>query len=270
MTIGTVGAASLSGCAGESDSDSTSSQSDSSSSEETNTESTPNIEAESCETVEEARQEVLVNQDYELPSEGAETQEVFEVREGDRITFDLQSDVHISGEQQETNLIIESPIGGTEFDGRVTEFSNEVGFTTTGDARFILSNAGTKINEQRSELWSDSENLSAGQYYSGWVTLNEGESVDYFIRQLGNGARPKLVIENESRDIIKEESVAELIDGDFTAPEDGDYYFVWENTAAFTSGNWRWEFERVSEVVVPASGNVTIEREFTEEIEVCD
>ncbi|PAU84699.1 hypothetical protein CK500_04060 [Halorubrum salipaludis] len=133
-----------------------------------------------------------------------------------------------------------------------------------------MTNVGTVTNEQRTEIWSDTDTLSAGEYYSGWITLNQGDSVDYFIRQLGDGARPKLVIENENRDILEEEAVAAVIDDEFTAPDDGEYYFRWENTATLTSGNWRWEFEAVSQDVVPADVSVTVERKFTEETEVCE
>lgn len=265
-TVGLVGTSSLTGCTGQSNSDE-SSESDESDVTDSQPESssTDEEEAEPCEIVEETRQEILIDQSYELPSEGSNVKTGFEIEENDRIEFDINSRT-----QQEVDLIIESPIGGSEFEGRVTEFSNEVGFSTSGEGHFVLTNAGTETNERRSQIWSDTDTLSAGQYYSGWITLNQGDSVDYFIRQLGDGARPKLVIESESRDVIREEPVAAVIDGNFTAPTDGEYYFQWENTAALTSGNWRWEFEAVSHNVVPADVSVIIEREFTEEVEVCE
>lgn len=268
-TVGLVGATSLTGCTGQSSSDESdgSDELDESDAAESQPESssTDGDEAEQCETVEETRQEILIDRSYELPLEGSNVENGFEIEESDRIAFDIDSRT-----QQEIDLTIESPIGGSEFEGRVTEFSNEVGFSTSGEGRLVLTNAGTETNERRSQIWSDTDTLSAGRYYSGWITLNQGDSVDYFIRQLGDGARPKLVIESESRDIIREEPVAAVIDGKFTAPTDGEYYFRWENTAAITSGNWRWEFEAISHDVVPANVSVIVEREFTEEVEVCE
>ncbi|WP_144049515.1 hypothetical protein [Halorubrum salipaludis] len=274
--VGTVGATSLTGCTGQSgsdESDDPDTQPESSTSDEssdsasgTDTEQTSVADdEETCETIEESSQELLIDRSYELPSEGSTVESSFAIEEEDRIAFDIDS-----RNQQEIDLTIESPIGGSEFEGTVTEFSNEVGFSTSGDGRLIMTNVGTVTNEQRTEIWSDTDTLSAGEYYSGWITLNQGDSVDYFIRQLGDGARPKLVIENENRDILEEEAVAAVIDDEFTAPDDGEYYFRWENTATLTSGNWRWEFEAVSQDVVPADVSVTVERKFTEETEVCE
>lgn len=267
-TVGGLGAGTLGGCVEQPDSDqSTGDQSSSDQSEpgDSEIESTTEEEEESCETVEESREEVLIEDSFNLEYDDPGVTGEFNIEEADTIVFDIRST-----NEQEIDLTIQSPAGQTEFDGTVEQYSTGVGFTTSGEGRITIENAGTETIENRDEVWGDSDTVSAGRYYSGWIELNAGESVDYFIRQLGDGARPELVIEDQNRNVIDEESVSEVIDGEFTAPEDGEYYFRWENTAVLTSGNWRWEFERVSVEPVPASVNARIEREFTEEMEECD
>lgn len=270
-TVGMIGATGLTGCTGASDTDNTDTAPESSpadgssgSSIESDTESADDEKEENCEMTEQSNQEVLIDRSYELSADGPSVENDFAVGEEDTIAFDIQTT-----NQQEIDLTIESPLGGSEFEGTVANFSNEVGFSTSGDGRIVINNAGTATNEHRSQLWTDSNTLSAGEFYSGWITLEEGTTVEYFIRQLGDGARPKLVIENESRNVVQEESVAAVIDGEFTAPETGEYYFQWENTAMLTSGSWRWEFESISEEVVPAMVTVHVEREFVETVEIC-
>jgi len=271
-TVGMIGGTGLAGCTGASDTDDMDSPPESSpagessdSPSESDTESTDDENEENCEMTEQSNQEVLIDRSYELSANGPSTVNDFTVAEEDTIAFDIQTT-----NQQEIDLTIESPLGGSEFEGTVADFSNEVGFSTSGDGRILINNAGTATNEHRSQLWADSDTLSAGEFYSGWVTLEEGTTVDYFIRQLGDGARPKLVIENESRNVVQEEPVAAVIDDEFTAPETGEYYFQWENTAILTSGSWRWEFESISEEVIPAMVTVHVERKFVETVEVCE
>lgn len=265
--VGVLGTGTLGGCAEQLDSDQ--SGSDESTPDQSNTggSETESVteEDESCETVEESRQEMLIDDSFELEYDDPGVTGEFDVEDADTIVFDIRS---TNG--QEVDLTIQSPTGQTEFEGTVEQYSTEVGFTTSGEGRITIENAGTETIEDRNEVWADSDTLSAGEYYSGWITLDAGESIEYFIRQLGDGARPQLVIEDQSRNVVREEPVSEVIDGEFTAPEDGEYYFRWENTAVLTSGNWRWEFERVSEEPVLASVNAGIEREFTEETEECN
>ena len=265
--VGMLGAGSLGGCAEQPNSDGSGSDgsgSDGSESAGSETE-TRTEDEESCETVEKSSQETLIEDSFQLEYGGPGVTGAFDIEEGDTTVFDIRS---TNG--QEVDLTIESPTGQAEFEGTVENYATEVGFTTSGEGALTIENAGTETREQRDELWADSDTFSAGEYYSGWIPLEEGDSVEYFIRQLGDGARPQLVIEDENRNLVREESVSAVIDGAFTAPESGEYYFRWENTAVLTSGNWRWEFERVLTEPVPASVNANIKRRFTEEVEECE
>ncbi|GAB6878407.1 hypothetical protein JCM17823_06810 [Halorubrum gandharaense] len=198
---------------------------------------------------------------YVNPIKGPE----FTVEEGDAINIEMST-----SNQQGIDVEFLSPGGETIFTEESRSISREFQITESGRSSVRITSAAETTREVKSELWSDNGEVGAGGYHYGWLELREGNSVEYFIRQLGDGARPKLYIENEGGTVMREEPVSSTIDGKFTAPETGEYYFRWVNTANITSGNWRWEFTRVSDLIEGTDVDVLIERNYTEEVEVCE
>lgn len=284
MIFGLSGAIALSGCTAvnleDSEIDSTegasSSQPEEDNPSESSTQTTDSSESqteeESCETEQKDKTDVIRDREYSFsdqsepgPYVSAVNEIEFDIEKGDLINIEIST-----SNQQSVDVEFSLLGGGTVFSDQSQTISEKIRLNERGDGIVKITSAAETTQEVKSEIWSGSKTVDAGRYRYGWVTLREGNSVEYFIRQLGDGARPKLYIEDKEGAVLLEEPVSDAIDGKFTAPETGEYYFKWENTAMLTSGNWRWEFTRVSDLVEGTDVDVLIEREYTEDVEVCD
>lgn len=82
------------------------------------------------------------------------------------------------------------------------------------------------------------QTFSAGQYRTWRFDMESGQELGIEAIRTGNGARPKLEVDDPSGNTIVAEGPAETIERSVTAHEDGSYYVRVVNEAAFTSGQW--------------------------------
>lgn len=188
----------------------------------------------------------------------------YQVEAGDSVTFDVSASA-----DQELDVEIESPEGRTVYSESGQSLTTSHEFDTGGDGEVRITNRGTQTEAEREVLWNNRVEVAAGEQLSLWAALEDGDRIDYYIRKL-DGARPLLRIEDEYGGVMREHAVAAVIDDTISVSSDGRYYFHLENTASLTAGTWDYAFERVSEVPIPTTATLTIEREFETELEVCD
>lgn len=216
-----------------------------------------------CHVEERLATEVVVDTSTQLEG-GIEWTRQFRCEAGDLVNFAVSA-----SNGQDVRVEIDSPRGPTVYNERGVSITTSQRFDTGGRGEVRIANLGERTREEREELWSDREDFSAGTYIAPWAEVREGDSIDYYIRQV-SGARPILRIEDANGNVVREHAVAEVIDDEFTAPEDGRYYFYMENTANFRSGTWDYTFERVNQIPITTTAELTIEREYEENVEVCD
>lgn len=218
---------------------------------------------EECFTELETKTEEVLNRSRNIDG-GYEWTHGYRCEDGDTVHFDISAS---SG--QDIEVEIDSPQGQTIYSENGLSLTTSHRFDVGGSGEVRITNLGDRTNEERELLWDDREDVGAGGQLSPWVELREADRVDYRIRMV-DGARPKLRIEDASGTVLRDHSVSEVIDDEFTAPEDGRYYFYVENTAMLTTGTWDYTFERVEEIPISTTVDLTVEREYEEEVEICN
>ncbi len=188
----------------------------------------------------------------------------YPIEADDRIEFSVSA-----SDSQDVEVEILNANGHTVYNQTGTSLSPTETFSETGTGEILVTNLGERTEEEREEVWDEREDVPAGATLSPWLEINEGNSVEYTVREV-SGARPKLVIENQTGDTLREHSVSSTISDTFTAPEDDRYYFEMENTAALTSGTWDYTFERVIQVSIDTNVELEVTREYEVEEEVCE
>lgn len=220
-------------------------------------------ETENCTTETEDRSEIVVDATEQIEG-GFRWTHGYTAEENDRVHFDIAESAG-----QKLEVAIDSPQGQTVSteQGYGTSSTQQIRESGTGEVR--ITNLGERTEEEREELWQDRQQVSAGATLSPWAEISEGNHVEYYVREV-SGARPLLRIEDNAGNVLREHNVASAIEDRFTAPEDGRYYFVMENTAVVNTGTWDYEFERVNEVPISTEVDLTIEREYEETVETCE
>ncbi|WP_148859235.1 hypothetical protein [Natronococcus pandeyae] len=260
-SIGSIG--SLAGCL-EEDSVSDQDIEQSSDSEDGASDSTENQSLEEdCRTEPNSKSEDIITQSQDIDGDDDWTQE-YQCEDGDTLHFDIS----VSNEQ-DVEVEIVSPQGQIIYSQTSLPSTITHQFDSDGKGEVRITNLGKKTEEEREKLMEDRVDVGAGNQLDPWVELREESRLNYYIRMV-DGARPKLRIEDSAGNIHREHSKSEAIGDSFTAPEDDRYYFIVENTALMTTGTWDYVFERVEETPIPATVELTIEREYEEEVEICD
>ena len=218
---------------------------------------------ENCRELEESHRETVVDT-TEYVDGGFEWTHGYRTEANDEVQFSVSA-----SDGQDVRVEVDSPTGQTVYTESGVSVSTIERFTSGGSGEVRIANLGDRTETEREELWSDRDTYSAGSGLAPWVELREGDTVAYFIRKI-DGARPKLEIESRDGETLREHAVAEVIDDSFEAPADGRYYFNVLNTATLTSGTWDYEFERVEEVPISTRVQLSIDREYTETVEICD
>lgn len=264
---GVCGTATIAGCL---DGDETNEQDleESGNTEDNNSSSTENStssdeEEESCRTEIKPQSEYIVDRSRELDG-GTDWTEKYRCETGDTVHFDISTSVG-----QDVAIEIDSPQGQTVYSETGLSLTTTHRFNSGGEGEIRIENLGERTEQETKDEWDDRVEVSAGNQLDPWFEMEEGDRIDYYIRMV-DGARPNLRIENSSGNIQKEHSVSKVIDGEFTALEDDRYYFFMENTAMATSGIWDYTFKYVEDVPIPTTVELTIEREYEEEVEICD
>lgn len=266
VAIGSVcSTAAIAGCTGgdEIDNQEENDNSDSGDDSPSSTDQAPTDNEESCRTELKSKSETIVDRTRDIEG-GYEWTHGYRSGEGDTVHFDISAS---SG--QDVAVEIDSPRGQTVYSESGLSLTTTHRFDRAGTGEVRVTNLGERTKEEREELWDERKDVSAGRSLAPWVEISEGNAVDYYIRKI-DGARPKLRIEDSSGRTVREHSVSAVIDDKFTAPEDGRYYFYLENTATLTTGTWDYTFERVNEIPISTTAELTIEREYEEEVEICD
>lgn len=98
------------------------------------------------------------------------------------------------------------------------------------------------------------DTFSAGEFLTARLNLDRGDRLSIEARQVGDGARPALEVEDPHGATIADIGPSERINRRITAEQDGEYYVIFENEATLTSGQW----------------DLTIDAEIEYEEEVCD
>lgn len=243
----------------ETGSSSTTEDSTSSSTESTSSET----EEKECHTELKTKSENVVDRSRNIEG-GYEWTYGYRCQDGDTVHFDVSA-----SDGQDIAVEIDSPQGQTVYSETGLSVTSSHRFDTGGSGEVRITNSGERTTEERDELWDDRTDVGAGGKLSPWTEIQEGNRVDYRIRKI-SGARPELRIEDASGNVIREHAVSEVIDDEFTAPDDGRYYFFVENTAMLTTGTWDYTFERVDDIPISTTAKLSIEREYDEEVEICD
>ena len=220
-------------------------------------------EVENCRTEVESHNEYLVDQSRKLDG-GADWTEKYRYENNDTVHFDISTSVG-----QDVAVEIDSPQGQTVYSETGLSLATTHQFSSGGEGEVRIANFGEKTEEETKEVWENRVSVSAGNQLDPWIEIEEGDRIDYYIRMV-DGARPNLRIEDSSGNIHRKHAVSEIIDDEFIAPKDDRYYFFMENTATFTAGVWDYTFEHVEEVPIPTTVELIVEREYEEEVEICD
>lgn len=216
-----------------------------------------------CSTELKAKSENIIDRSREIDG-GHEWTHRYRCEADDTVHFDISTSAG-----QDIAVEIDSPQGETVYNEDGISLTTTHQFNNGGEGEVRIANLGERTDEEREDLWDDRVEIGAGNQLDPWAEIREGNRVDYYIRMV-DGARPKLRIEDSSGNVHREHSVSSVIDDDFTAPKDDRYYFIVENEAWLTTGVWDYTFERVNEIPIPTTVDLTIEREYEEEIEVCN
>ncbi|QFU84759.1 hypothetical protein [Natronorubrum aibiense] len=220
-------------------------------------------EEESCRTEVKSQSESLVDRSRELDGNSDWTEE-YRCETGDTVHFDISTSVG-----QDVAVEIDSPEGHTVYSETGLSLTTTHRFNSSGEGKVRIENLGERTEPETKNEWDDRVEVDAGSQLDPWFEIEEGDHIDYYIRMVDD-ARPNLRIEDSSGTVQKEHSVSKVIDGEFTAPEDDRYYFFMENTAMVTSGTWDFTFQYVEEVPISTTVELAIEREYEEEVEICD
>ncbi len=215
-------------------------------------------------TLETQAETELVVDDEELLEGGDELVRKFTAEEGDTVYVDVSA-----SDRQKIRLEIDTPDGETVYSDEGGAFETRQTFETGGSGTVRVTNLGERTEPERDELANDRTTVPAGKLLAPQFDLEAGETLEYRVRTV-DGARPTLRIESADGAVLRDHAVASVIDDEFTADEDGQYYVYVENTASITSGVWDYTFARVTDVPLPTTASLTVEREYETEVEVCE
>ena len=188
----------------------------------------------------------------------------YRVERDDTVHFNINT-----SDGQDVDVKIESPDGSVLHEENGISIDTTEHFSNGGRGEVRVLNDGDRTETETESIVDDREDVSAGATLNQRIELQEGQVLDYWVRKVG-GARPELRIESEDGQTVREHSVSEVIDGEYEIPEDGRYYIYMENTALMTSATWDYTLDLNQEVPIATTVDLEIEREFEEEVEVCE
>lgn len=231
---------------------------DSSDDHETNT-----SDDDECELETRTETERLLD-DQEVLEGGDEVSWEFTVEGGDTVHVDVSA-----SDDQEIRLEVVAPDGETVSSDEGRELEVERTFEEGGDGTVRLTNLGKRTEPETDVLADDRMSVPAGKMLAPQFELGAGDTLEYRVRKV-DGARPTLRLETADGGVLRDHAVAEVIDDAYTVEESGRYYVYVENTAFSTTGVWDYTFKQVTEVPVPTTVSLTVEREYETDVEVCE
>ena len=202
--------------------------------------------------------------DEEILEGGDEVSQKFTVEDSDTVRVDVSA-----SDDQEIRLEVVAPDGETVSSDEGRELEVERTFEEEGDGTVRLTNLGKRTESETDVLADDRIDVPAGSTLAPQFELEAGDTLEYRVRKV-DGARPTLTLETDDGEVLRDHAVAEVIDDAYTVEEDGRYYIYVENTAFSTTGVWDYTFKQVTEVSVPTTVSLTVEREYETDVEVCE
>lgn len=207
--------------------------------------------------------EQLVDDEADLEADEELTKE-FSLEDGDTV----HADVSVSNDQ-EIRLEVVGPDGDIVHSDDGHDLEVERTFEEGGEGTVRLANLGERTEPERDVLADDRIDVPAGSTLAPQFDLEAGDTLEYRVRRI-DGARPTLRLEAGDGEVLRDHAVAAVIDDAYTVEEDGRYYVYAENTAFSTTGVWDYTFERVTEVPIPTTVSLAVEREYDIDVEVCE
>lgn len=211
-------------------------------------ESETNGQEPSCnpESIHNSERKVLSGQQWSRDFVVSEQNPVFSIR----ATTDNDQIIRIEIEDSDGNIVEEKK-------GASLKYTNV--FETFGVGEVRIYNTGEVTETGAEELWSNEvEKLDPNSELSLWIQTEKNEEIVYEINTAEDGVEGELdvQIENESNEILKEDTISTSGKGTFIPKESGRHYLRFTNNSEETI-EWVFSFKRNIDFGIPT--NVTVE-----------